>query len=82
MGSDWKRTSGSLLRGAVTVSLLDLGAGYKRCIHFVKIHVVVHFVIFQQKWIRICIYHLFPWVFGGDKFYLLKQRMPLAPHLD
>lgn len=41
MGGNWK--------GAGSVLLLDLGAGYKRCIHFVKIHLAVHFVIPQQN---------------------------------
>lgn len=29
----------------------------KRCIHFVKIHEAVYFVISQQKWIKPCIYY-------------------------
>lgn len=35
--------------GAGTVSLLDLGTGDKRCIHFVKIDLAAHFVMLPQK---------------------------------
>lgn len=41
MGSNWK--------GAGTVLLFDLGAGYKRCIHSVKIQLAGRFVRPQQN---------------------------------
>lgn len=71
-----------------TALLLDLGAGYKRWIHFVKIHLGVHFIrLLQKKKIKTYIIPLVmfswcPWAFGGDKYCLQKERMPLSPHLE
>lgn len=75
--------------GAGTVSLLDLSTGDERCIHFVKTDLAAHFVMLPQKinknlysFHQSCSVDGLEYLFGGNRYYLQKERMPLSPHLE